>query len=77
MNKGSATYVPSIFSFTIPPTKHQIEQLLARWQAAKRKCKDEPKVPHTEVAEFKTDTLEDVDSTVVTDGSRSIACPTN
>ena len=66
MNKGSPTYVKSIFSFTIPSTKHQIEQLLARWQAAKRKCKDEPIYQ----------TLKLLSSWLIP-WSKSIACPTN
>ena len=77
MDKDSPAYVPSIFSFTDPSTKRQIEQALARWQAAKRRCKDEPEVPDTEAADVMADTLKDVDSTVITDGSRSIACQTD
>ena len=50
---------------------------MARWQAAKRRCKDEPEVPDTEAADVMADTLKDVDSTVITDGSRSIACQTD
>ena len=74
MDKDS---LPSIFSFTDPSTKRRIEQALARWQAAKRRCKDKPEVPHTAFAEFMADTLEDVDSTVITNGSRSVACQTD
>ena len=77
MDKDSPAYVLSIFFFTYPSTKRRIEQALARWQAAKRRCKDEPEVPDTEVAEIMADTLKDVNSTIITDGSRSIACQTD
>ena len=62
------------FSLIEPSTKRRIEQALVRWQAVERMRKDEPEVPDTEAAEFITDTLKDVDNTVITDGSRSIAC---
>ena len=62
------------FSLIDPSTKRRIEQALARWQAVERMRKDEPEVPDTEAAEFIADTLKDVDNTVITDGSRSIAC---
>ena len=78
MEKDSPAYVPSLFSFTDPSTKRRAEQALARWQVTKRRCMDdEPEaieISETEATEL---TLEDIDSTVITDSKRSIACQTD
>ena len=78
MDEDSPAYVPSLFSFTDPSTKRQAEQALARRQAAKRKCKDdEPEATEISETEATELTLEDIDSTVITDSKRSIACQTD
>ena len=41
VDKDNPAYVPSLFSFTESSMKQRAEQALVRWQAAKRRCKDD------------------------------------
>ena len=50
-----------------------------RWQAAKRRCKDDesPAIEMSETKELVAVSMRDIDSMIVTDTNRSIACLTD
>ena len=67
--------------FSLLPIHPQSAGLSKHWQDG-RQLKEGARMNQryhadTEVAEVMADTLKDVDSTVITDGSRSIACQTD
>ena len=76
MEKDSPSYIPSLFSFTDLSTKRRAEQALVRWQAAKRRCRDKDD-EQLEISESDEELTADVDDTVITATSRSIACQTD
>ena len=79
MDKDSPAYVPSLFSFTDSSMKRRAEQALVRWQAAKRRCKDDESaaIEMSETEELVAVSMEDIDSMIITDTDRSIACQTD
>ena len=79
MDKDNPAYVPSLFSFTESSMKRRAEQALVRWQAVKRRCKDDESAA-TEMSETEESvavSMEDIDSMIITDSDRSIACQTD
>ena len=59
--------------------KRRAEQALVRWQAAKRRCKDDESaaIEMSETEESVAVSMEDIDSMIITDTNRSIACQTD
>ena len=79
MDKDSPAYVPSLFSFTESSMKRRAKQALVRWQAVKRRCKDDESAA-TEMSETEESvavSMKDIDSMIITDTDRSIACQTD